>query len=109
MALSKYLNIPQYMVGGYPKENLEKIQALFNHAFKGRTISSQTLIWQMEQNPIMRERAISLWDGDNLVAYNALTPQPAYLRGKRVVSAVSGTTMADENYPGCSLQLFSEK
>ena len=108
MGNRRQLRLPQYAVGKYPKENLEKVQALFSQAFGGRTESIEMLKWQMEQNPCLQERATTLWDGDTLVAYNALTPHPAFLYGKEVVSAVSGTTMADEHYPGCSLQLFTE-
>lgn len=108
MALTKYLRIPQYDVAHYPKDKLEKVQELFTRAFSGRTISKEMLCWQMEKNPCLRERATSLWKDDNLVAYNALTPHPALLNGKDVLSAVSGTTMADEHFLGASLQLFTE-
>lgn len=108
MASSKYLRLPQYNVGGYPKNQLQKVQALFSQAFGGRKESIEMLEWQIERNPCLVERATTLWDGDNLVAYNALTPHPAYLNGREIISAVSGTTMADEHYPGCSLQLFTE-
>lgn len=108
MVRSKYLRHTQYKVGTYPKESLEKVRTLFSQAFGGRTISEAMLQWQMERHPDLQERATSLWEGDTLVAYNALTPHPAYLYGQEVISAVSGTTMADENYPGCSLQLFAE-
>ncbi len=108
MPLSKYLRLPLYEVRGYPKECPEKVQELFSRAFKGRTESLEMLRWQMEDNPCLKERATSLWKGDALVAYNALTPHPAFLRGKEVYAAVSGTTMADELYPGCSVQLFRE-
>ncbi len=102
------LRLPQYEVGRYPKDKLDKVQALFSKAFGGRTESLKMLEWQMEKNPCLKERATTLWDGDTLVAYNALTPHPAFLNGEDVISAVSGTTMADEHYPGCSLQLFTE-
>ena len=108
MAISKYLRIPQYEAGGYPKDKTEKVQALFSKAFGGRTESIEMLRWQMEENPCLEERATSLWDGDVLVAYNALTPAPAFINGRGGIVAVSGTTMADEHYPGCSLQLFTE-
>ena len=108
MKQSRFLRLPQYETKGYPKDQLEKVQALFSKAFGGRTESLEMLAWQLEQNPCLQERATSLWDGDILVAYNALTPHPAFLNGHRINSAVSGTTMADERYPGCSLQLFTE-
>lgn len=108
MAQSKYLRLPQYEVGKYPKNQLEKIQMLFSQAFGGRTESLEMLQWQMEKNPCLQERATALWQGNTLVAYNALTPHPTFLRGKEVISAVSGTTMADEHFPGASLQLFTE-
>lgn len=108
MARSKYLRLPQYEVGNYPKDKLDRVQALFSQAFGGRTESLEMLKWQMEDNPCLQGRATTLWDGNNLVAYNALTPHPAFLYGKEVISAVSGTTMADEHYPGSSLQLFTE-
>lgn len=108
MTRSKYLRLPQYEVGKYPIDKIDKVQALFSRAFGGRKESREMLRWQMEDNPCLQGRATSLWDGDNLVAYNALTPHPAFLYGKEVVSAVSGTTMADERYPGSSLQLFTE-
>lgn len=104
----RQLRLPQYEVGKYPKDKLEKVQKLFSQAFGGRTESLEMLHWQMEKNPCLKERATTLWDGDTLVAYNALTPHPAILEGQDVISAVSGTTMADEHYPGCSLQLFNE-
>lgn len=108
MANLKYLRLPQYEVGRYPKEQLEKVQALFSQAFGGRKESLEMLHWQMEDNPCLQKRATTLWQDDTLVAYNALTPHPAYLYGKEVVSAVSGTTMADEHFPGASIQLFTE-
>lgn len=108
MGNRKELRLPQYEVGAYPKDKLEKVQALFSQAFGGRTVSFEMLKWQMENNPCLKERATTLWEGDTLVAYNALTPHPAFFHGKEVVSAVSGTTMADEHFPGCSLQLFTE-
>ena len=108
MALTKYLRIPQYEVKGYPKDRLSNVQTLFSKAFGGRKESLGMLKWQMEENPCSKERATSLWDGDVLVAYNALTPAPAFILGHRGIVAVSGTTMADEHYPGCSLQLFTE-
>lgn len=108
MAGSKYLRLPQYEVGRYPKNQLEKVQALFSQAFGGRKESLEMLQWQMEDNPCLRERATTLWQNEILVAYNALTPCPAYWYGKEIVSAVSGTTMADEHFPGASIQLFTE-
>ena len=108
MAGSRYLRLPQYEVGKYPKGQLEKVQALFSQAFGGRKESLEMLRWQMEDNPCLQERATTLWQAETLVAYNALTPHPAYLHGKEVVSAVSGTTMADEHFPGASIQLFTE-
>ena len=108
MIRSKNLRFPQYDVGKYPKDQQYKIQALFSQAFGGRTESLEMLEWQMEKNPCLQERATTLWKDETLVAYNALTPHPAYLYGKEVISAVSGTTMADEHFPGCSLQLFTE-
>lgn len=104
----RQLRLPQYEVGKYPNDNLEKVQKLFSQAFGGRSETLEMLRWQMEKNPCLQERATTLWDGDTLVAYNALTPHPAILEGQDVISAVSGTTMADEHYPGCSLQLFTE-
>ena len=104
----KYLRIPQYEVRKYPKDQLEKVQRLFTQAYQGRKMSLDVLHWRMEQNPCLKERATSLWEDDILVAYNALTPGPAYLFGENIISAVSGTTMADEHYPGCSIQLFTE-
>ena len=108
MGVSKYLRIPQYEVGKYPKDALYKVQDLFKKAYGGRTESIKMLQWQLEDNPCPKERATTLWDGDILVAFNALTPHPAILDGQDIISAVSGTTMADEHYPGCSLQLFTE-
>ena len=108
MVNKRLLRLPRYEVGLYPKDRLDRVQALFSQAFGGREESLEMLKWQMEDNPCLKERATSLWDGDTLVAYNALTPHPALLYGNEVVSAVSGTTMADEHYPGCSLQLFTE-
>ena len=108
MKKNRFLRLPQYEVGKYPKEQLEKVQALFSKAFGGRKESLAMLKWQMEYNPCLKERATTLWQGDTLVGYNALTPHPTYLSGKEVVSAVSGTTMVDEHFPGASLQLFTE-
>ena len=105
---SRFLRIPQYQAASYPGDQLEKVQALFEKSFGGRTESQEMLRWQMEENPCLKKRATTLWDGDHLVAYNALTPHPAYLHGKKIISAVSGTTMADDHYPGTSLQLFTE-
>ncbi len=105
MAHSKYLRVPQYEAGPYPKNRLDKVQTLFSQAFGGRTISEESLRWQMEGNPCLKERAVSLWENDTLVAYSALTPFRAILRGEEIIAAVSGTTMADENHPGSSVQL----
>lgn len=108
MNQSKYLRLPQYEVNKYPKQQLQKVQRLFSQAFGGRTESLEMLQWQMEKNPCLQERATSLWQDNILVAYNALTPRYVFLDGKEVISAVSGTTMADEHFPGASLQLFTE-
>lgn len=108
MALSKYFKVTQYQVGGYPKDQLEKVQTLFSQAFGGRTLSIETLHWQMEKNPCLKERATSLWQGETLVAYNALTPFWAILRGEEIVAAISGTSMGDENYPGTTVQIAME-
>lgn len=108
MVLSKYLKLPTYEVKNYPKNEKEKIQALFTRAFGGRKLSSELLRWQMEQNPCLKERAISLWQGDTLVAYTALTPCHSLFYGKEIVTAVSGTTMANEDFPGASFQLLTE-
>lgn len=108
MVQLKYLRLPQYEVGKYPRDRLDKVQTLFSRAFGGRTISQEMLRWQMEKNPCCQERATSLWQGETLVAYNALTPHPAIFHGEEVISAVSGTTMADEHFPGSSIQLFTE-
>jgi hypothetical protein len=102
------IEFPVYRVDGYPKQNLDKVQALFTKAFGGRMLSIQGLIWQMENNPCLKERALSLWDNEFLVAYTALTPGAAFYSGKEIIAAVSGTTMADADYPGASFQLFSE-
>lgn len=104
----RQLRLPQYKVGKYPKEQLDQVQKLFAQAFGGREETLEMLKWQMESNPCLQERATTLWDGEKLIAYNALTPNPTFLYGKETVSAVSGTTMADVHYPGCSLQLFTE-
>lgn len=108
MGISKYLKIPQYEAKGFPADRLNDIQELFAQAYNGRTISKEMLKWQMEDNPCLNARATSLWDGDKLIAYNALTPSYAILEGKDIITAVSGTTMADIHYPGVSLQLFAE-
>ena len=55
MAGSKYLRLPQYEVGRYPKNQLEKVQALFSQAFGGRKESLEMLQWQMEDNPCLAE------------------------------------------------------
>jgi len=62
MAGSRYLRLPQYEVGRYPKGQLEKakVQALFSLAFGGRNESLEMLQWQMEDNPCPQERATSL-------------------------------------------------
>ena len=108
MAHSQYLRIPQHEVGGYPQDKLDKVQNLFSKAFGGRILTTEALRWQMEENPCLKARATSLWEGENLIAYNALTPFWAVLHGKEVLAAVSGTSMADEDFPGSSLQLWSE-
>lgn len=108
MAYSKYFKITQYEVGKYPKDELWKVQELFSQAFGGRTLSRDMLKWQMEENPCLRERAISLWNGETLVAYNAYTPFPAIFKGEEIVAAVSGTTMGNKDFPGTSVQLAVE-
>ncbi len=105
---SRYARLPQYEARGYPENELEKIQELFSRAFGGRRETGEMLRWQMEENPSLKKRATSLWDGDTLVAYNALTPAKAVYEGRRIYTAVSGTTMANERYMGVSVQLFSE-
>lgn len=108
MKSSKYLRIPQYEVRGYPENETEKVCRLFSDAFGGRTLSAEMLRWQMDENPCLKKRATSLWDGEILVAYNALTPAKALYEGREIYTAVSGTTMADEKYAGVSVQLFKE-
>lgn len=108
MAQSKYFRVTHYEAGKYPKDQLDKVQALFSHAFGGRELSVETLRWQMERNPCLKERATSLWQGETLVAYNALTPFRAILNGEEIIAAVSGTTMADEDFPGTSIQMQAE-
>ena len=108
MAPSKYFRVTQYKAGTYPKNQLDKVRILFSNAFGGRTLSEEGLRWQMEGNPCLKERATSLWEGDRLIAYNALTPFPAILCGKDIIAAVSGTTMADEDFPGTSVQMKTE-
>ena len=102
------LRIPQYEVGQYPANQLNKVQELFSQAYGGRTISLDIIKWQMENNPCLKRRAASLWRGEDLVAYKALTPQPAILNGRDIISALSGTVMADKRFPGASIQLYTE-
>ena len=102
------LRIPQYEVGQYPAKQLNKVQELFSQAFGGRTISMDIIQWQMEKNPCLKRRATSLWREEDLVAYKVLTPQPAILDGRDVISALSGTVMADKRFPGASIQLYTE-
>ncbi len=54
MANLKYLRLPQYEVGKYPKDRLEKVQDLFSQAFGGRKESLEMLHWQMENNPSLK-------------------------------------------------------
>ena len=108
MAPSKYFRVTQYTAGTYPKDQLDKVQALFSQAFGGRLLTEERLRWQMEENPCLKERATSLWEEDRLIAYNALTPFPAILHGKDIIAAVGGTTMADEDFPGTSVQMKTE-
>lgn len=108
MAKIDFSRLPQYEVGKYPKNQLDKVQTLFSQAFGGRTLSTEWLQWHMEKNPCLKERATTLWQGDTLVAYNALTPFRAILCGEEIIAAVSGTKMADENFPGASIQLSLE-
>ncbi len=108
MVLARYLKLPTYEVKGYPKNELKKIQSLFSESFNRRQLRLDKLRWQMEENPCLKERAISLWQGTKLVAYSALTPYTAVFCGNDIVAAVSGTTMADKDYPGVSIQLLTE-
>ena len=108
MARIDLSRIPQYEVGKYPRNQLDKVQALFSQAFGGRTLSLEWLQWHMEKNPCLKERATTLWQGDTLVAYNALTPFRAILCGEEIIAAVSGTKMVDENFLGASIQLSLE-
>ena len=85
MVLSKYLKLPTYQVKGYPKNEIEKVQELFSKAFDGRQLSLESVRWQMEQNPCFKERAVSLWQDDVLIAYTALTPCQTVWFGKDIV------------------------
>lgn len=106
--LNRFLRLPRYTTKKYPKERLETVQELFSKAFNGRLLSINSIKWQMENNPCLKERATSLWQDDILVAYNALTPFSAILKGKEIIAAVSGTSMVNENYLGASVQLHQE-
>lgn len=108
MFQEEMLGIPQYEAGRYPLNQLDIVQKLFSQAFGGRTIGLDMLQWQMEKNPCLKYRATTLWYGEELVAYKALTPSLAILNGKNVISAVSGTLMADRRFPGASIQLCTE-
>lgn len=108
MARIDLSRLPQYEVGGYPKDQLEKVQELFSQAFGGRTLSEEWLRWHLEKNPCLKEKAITLWQGDTLVSYCALTPFSAMLQGTEIIAALNGTMMVNDDFPGASLQTLKE-
>ena len=108
MRMRRKYCIPEYEAKGYPNDKLDKVRKLFSASFGGRNLSEEMIKWQMEKNPFVQLRATTLWDGDTLVAYAALTPFPAMYQGNRINSAVSGTVMVDVHYLGASIQLLNE-
>lgn len=102
------IRIPQYEARGYVEGMEKQAMELFSEAFGGRRFSPEMWSWQFLHNPCLTKRITTLWDGGRLIALNALNPSEAYLDGKKVLSAVSGTTMAKKEYMGVSLQLFRE-
>lgn len=100
--------IPQYEAKGYVDGFESKAQELFASCFGGRLFDRETWDWQFNKNPVGNRRITTLWDNDILVALTALTPSFAYLDGVKVLSAVSGTTMARNDYRGVSIQLVQE-
>ena len=104
----KKLNIPQYEIKWYSEADNPKIQELFARCFGGRTISNEAIEWQLMRNPVLKKRAVALWDQDALIAYTSLTPSYCTLNGQVLRCACSGTTMAHDEYLGVSVQLFKE-
>ena len=106
--MNKYLRIPQYEPKGFPKDNINKVQSLYRKSFGGRELTIPYIQWQMLQNPCLKERAVTLWQGETLVGYNALNSSPVILYGKKAICADSGNTMVDEEFLGASIQLIQE-
>lgn len=100
--------IPQYKAAGYVEGFEDKAQELFSRCFGGRKFDTEVWDWQFNSNPYFNRRVTTLWDEDTLIAMTALTPSFALVDGREVVSAVSGTTMARDDYRGVSIQLVSE-
>lgn len=100
--------IPQYEAKGYVEGFETKAQELFSRCFGGRVFKQSCWDWQFNNNPVENRRITTLWDNDTLIALTALTPSYATLDGNKVLCAVSGTTMARDDYRGVSIQLVSE-
>ena len=100
--------IPQYEAKGYVDGFEEKAQELFRNCFGGREFNDKAWEWQFKNNPCLTKRVTTLWDNDILVALTALTPAYATVDGKQAICAVSGTTMARNDYRGVSIQLVLE-
>ena len=104
----KLPKIPQYKVLPYDNSCFDKVKELFSMAFSGREIDEKSWEWQFYNNPCKNKAVTTLWDGDNLIALNGLSPAFCHLNGRKCISACSGTTMARPDYPGVSIQLFRE-
>ena len=100
--------IPQYEARAYVPGFEDKAQELFSKCFGGRVFDRETWNWQFNHNPCLNQRVTTLWDGEILVALTALTPSIAIIEGEEKICAVSGTTMARDDYRGVSIQLVKE-
>lgn len=104
----KVPRIPQYEAKGYVDGCWKKADELFSAAFGGRHFQKDAWEWQFHKNPCRNKCITTLWDGDTLVALNALTPAYALLKQEKTLVALSGTTMARDDHRGASLQLIRE-
>lgn len=100
--------IQQYEIKEYSDKYVDAVQELFAKCFGGREFPLDRWQWQFEENPCLKERITTLWDKNKLIALTAITAKYAFVNGLLQITGLSGTTMADAEYSGVSLQLLSQ-
>lgn len=87
-------------VKSYKKGDEVQILDLFKRVFK-KDLSLQYWNWRFLENPATKEPMIYLmWDGDKLVGHYAVSPVHMLIDGKKVLTALSMTTMTHPEYGG---------